>query len=492
MKRKSLLFVFFLLIFCLFLSGSAFAASLSNAEFNELPALEQVKYLVKNYYIFDYDESILSYDDPQAIADALDDVYTFYVSADEMAQMESRVTGESVGLGLLVKFDEQGLLSISELYEGAAKEAGLKVGDVFISVNEVMLPGKSMDEQLALLGGQAGDVKRLVMERNGSRFSCNVTLKTFYIPTVFYNMYGPVGYIAISQFRNATGRDFAAVMDILEEAGMTGLILDLRNCPGGLLSSSLEVVGELVAEGTPVIYTVYKNGSVISYNASAGGAEPNTTVPMAVLVNSSSASGAEFVAASLYDSGRAIVLGEESFGKGIMQNLVKLSDGSGFYLTVAEFFSGGWQKIHQHGVLLSHEYDTMAEAVGAAFAYAAGVPYIEIWPGSEYLHLNYRSRPMGTAPQMVNGSIYVPLRGVSEALGAKVDYSGKQVSMALGEKRVRMDLSSGVVSNGERNGKTALLVKNGYTLLPVRFFEEWLDCSVFWDAQAHKVELIGN
>jgi carboxyl-terminal processing protease len=162
---------------------------------------------------------------------------------------------------------------------------------------------------------------------------------------------GPrIGYLRVTQFSEPTGREFARALGELEKQGIEALVIDLRFNPGGLLGSAVEVAGEFLPGGALVAYTEGRSASAARrYTAPGQGRRPRA-YPVAVLVNGSSASGAEIVAGALKDSGRALLVGETTFGKGSVQSVVSLPDGSAVRLTTAEYFTPGRQPIHEKGV----------------------------------------------------------------------------------------------------------------------------------------------
>jgi carboxyl-terminal processing protease len=244
--------------------------------------------------------------------------------------------------------------------------AGLLPGDVLLEIGGQSAEKMSLRDAVDKLRGEAGTSVKLVVGREGEPKSLHFDIEreVIKVPSVrgakVLEGEGPrVGYVRVTQFSEPTGKEFARALNELEKQGIDGLVVDLRFNPGGLLGSAVEVAGEFLPGGALVAYTEGRSASAERRYLAPGKGRKPREYPVAVLVNGSSASGAEIVAGALKDSGRALLVGETTFGKGSVQSVVSLPDGSAVRLTTAKYFTPGEQPIHEKGVM-PHVVATMS------------------------------------------------------------------------------------------------------------------------------------
>ena len=278
----------------------------------------------------------------------------------EDLQREQTDTSEGVGITVALR---SGILTIVTVREdGPAARAGVLAGDQIVRVDDVLTDTVGVVEGVQLLKGEAGEPLRLTVRRPGTQqfLEFNLVRETLIESSVHDAMLLPpkiaaghrIGYVRISQFTQPTTRDLSLALDGLEKQGMTALVLDLRNNPGGLLDAAVSVCGEFLPEGTVVVTT---EGRIAADNPppfrtpKRPGKNPRR-YPLAILINHGSASAAEIIAAALQDLNRAIVVGTTSFGKGSVQTILPLSTGSAMRLTTAKYYTPGKRTIHEHGV----------------------------------------------------------------------------------------------------------------------------------------------
>ena len=271
------------------------------------------------------------------------DPYTNYYPESDMEDVKMQLLGQYGGVGALIHQDEEKNIFISEPYEGLpADKAGLKAGDRIVAVNGESTEGKSNSDVSSAMRGQAGTDVAITVERDGKRFTRTITRKEIVLPNVPYSgMVGDkVGYVKLSEFTQDAGGNVREAFRKLkqEHPDMRGFILDLRGNGGGLMNEAVDVVNTFVRKGELVVET---KGKVAAKNMKSFTrlAPEDMQIPLVVLVDGYSASASEIVSGSLQDLDRAVIVGTRSFGKGLVQEPFNFSDGSGFRLTVARYYT---------------------------------------------------------------------------------------------------------------------------------------------------------
>ena len=264
-----------------------------------------------------------------------------------------RTEGTFVGIGVRVFMDpEDRLLTIVNVFRDApAGKAGLMPGDKIIGVDGFDVMGRSQPEIMGLIAGPAGSDVNIEIFRplENIRFDVDIMRQRVIVPTVFHEMIetaeGLTGYIRIEGFERPTYNQFMSAFNELIEKGMDSLIIDVRNNPGGLMNVVVDITDRLVPQGI-ITYTQDVNGHRIYHNAN----ETYLGIPLVVLINERSASASEVLGGAVQDTGVGSLVGQQTFGKGIVQNLYYLSDGTAIKLTVAEYFTPNGTSIHGTGL----------------------------------------------------------------------------------------------------------------------------------------------
>ncbi|GMQ79344.1 MAG: hypothetical protein BMS9Abin02_1927 [Anaerolineae bacterium] len=273
---------------------------------------------------------------------ALEDPNTRYLSPDEEEAARINLRGSFEGIGAEVT-EENGSITIVAAYEGSpAANAGLKSGDVLRQVDGVDLTGMDINEVVRLVRGPAGTAVNLTIERDGSRFDVNIIRDKIRIPSVRSELLEEgVAYIRLSRFSDTTTQEFEENLDSLMTSEPTGLILDLRNNPGGGLSTAVDIADHFLGEGL-ILTERYGNGEETTFEADEKGLAQD--VPLVVLINEGSASASEVVAGAIRDRERGVLIGARSFGKGTVQIWRRLSNDGGLRVTVARWLTpdGTW------------------------------------------------------------------------------------------------------------------------------------------------------
>jgi carboxyl-terminal processing protease len=279
------------------------------------------------------------------------DPYTTYFDEKSLNSFMQATEGTYGGIGVVVTSDPKDkLVTVVTAYEGAPGAlAGLQAGDKFMKINGLDVSGASLDDVTSMTKGQAGTAVRITVYRAGEdrTFDVNVVRQKIDIPTISKKVLANnIGYIRISAFDRVTLDQFNKAYDELKDKEMRGLIIDLRNNPGGLLDVVTKIADTLVPEGI-IVYTEDKSGRREYTNSDKNAAD----VPLAILVNENSASASEVLSGAVKDLNAGVLVGVKTFGKGIVQNLYPLSDGSAVKVTVAKYYTPSGVCIQGDGII---------------------------------------------------------------------------------------------------------------------------------------------
>lgn len=291
----------------------------------------------------------------RGILSSLDDPHASYLTAEQHAREQEGYRGFFEGIGARVTLTDAGLTVIAPIPGAPAEAAGIRSGDVILAVNGENIQGLTLIESVNLIRGPIGTDVALLVRHAGSPVEETITVTRGRIPiesTEFRMLDDGIGHLWVYSFSDATEREIEAALDQLDEANGRGLILDLRNNPGGLLDSVVNVAG-MFLDGEPILYEIDAQGSRIDHEASSGGAAHD--IPLVVLVNEYSASASEILAGAIKISGRAEVVGATTFGKGSVNITRELSDGSALYFSVRRWYLPDGTQIEGHGVTPSIE-----------------------------------------------------------------------------------------------------------------------------------------
>lgn len=329
--------------------------------------LNLIDQTLKDFYFDDIDDSKVLDNIYKAYVNAYGDKYTVYYTADEYAKIQESSNGAYYGIGVVVRKNDDGTILVVEPYDGApGKEAGMRKNDVIVTVNGESVADQDLNSVVAKIKGDEGTTVNIGIRRDGSDdiAELTVTRRKVEIKTVAYEMLDDsVGLITISEFDKVTAQQFKEAYAQLETLGMKGLVIDIRSNPGGLLNVVVDMLDEILPDGL-IVYTEDKYGNRQEYN----GSNPDVIgVPLAVLVNGESASASEIFAGAVQDYGAGTIIGTQTFGKGIVQTIRRMSDGSAIKYTMAKYFTPKGQDIHGHGVTpdiveeLSYEFNNLTE-----------------------------------------------------------------------------------------------------------------------------------
>lgn len=315
-----------------------------------LEKLELIEDIIDAYYYQeDVDEADLEEGAYKGMVAALGDPYSEYYSAEELNQLYQDSQGVYYGIGAYVSLDTATTLAkISGVIAGTpAEEAELRENDIIYKVDGEEVYGLSLQEVVSLIKGDEGTTVHLTLIRDGVEIEKDVVRRKVESPTVVSEMYdNGIAYIQITEFDTITVDQFAEALAVARGSGMEGLILDLRSNPGGNLSAVVDIARMLLPEGL-IVYTEDRDGNRSEYRCDGS---RQLEVPMVVLVNGNSASASEILAGAIKDYGIGTLLGTTTYGKGVVQRPIEMSDGSAVKLTISSYFTPNGTNIHGVGI----------------------------------------------------------------------------------------------------------------------------------------------
>lgn len=328
--------------------------------------LQTVEGMIRQYYYYDdeIDTKVLEEGAYRGMIESLGDPYSTYYSAEELDELRNQTQGIYYGIGAGVSLDtETTLPKIVKIYDGTpAQEAGLRENDIIYEVNGESTYGMSTSDVVALIKGEENTSVNLTIVRVGESdyLSIDVTRRKVNVPTVEFKMLNEdMAYIQISEFDDITVDQFTEALAMARGNNMKGLVLDLRSNPGGSLDAVVEIARMLLPEGL-IVYTEDKYENRKEYTCDG---TKQLEVPMTVLINGNSASASEILAGAIKDYGIGTLVGTTTYGKGIVQSVMPLTDGSAVKLTISSYFTPRGNNIHKKGI----EPDVICEFDGEAY-----------------------------------------------------------------------------------------------------------------------------
>ncbi|MEM9768861.1 MAG: carboxyl-terminal processing protease CtpC [Cyanobacteria bacterium P01_D01_bin.71] len=353
-------------------TGAGLHLSQGKAFFEESPkeVIDEVWQLIDNTYVDatfnqndweavrteylsrEYSSPEAAYDAVREMLELLEDPYTRFMDPQEFRNMQIDTSGELTGVGIQITQEEETdeIVVVAPIEDTPAFEAGLRSKDVIIEINGESTEGMELNDAVSLIRGPVGSDVTLTVRREEEVIDFSLTRARIEIHPVRYSVNqgaeGPIGYIRLTQFSSNAASEMEEAIDDLESQDVVGYILDLRSNPGGLLYSSIEIARMWLDEGG-IVSTVNRQGVVdeeIANNRAL------TDKPLVVLVDGGSASASEILSGALQDNDRAELVGTKTFGKGLVQSVRSLPDGSGVAITIAKYLTPSGRDINQQGI----------------------------------------------------------------------------------------------------------------------------------------------
>ena len=325
--------------------------------------INEVLDIIDKYYMGDTDDQLMTDYMFLGLVSGLEDPYSTYFTKEQYDQLSTVQQGHYSGIGVSIAAQEDGEIEVVSVTQGGpAEEAGIMAGDYIRSVNGADVRGMDTSEVSAMIQDTESDDIELLIYRPDTKEEFEVTVTRSLLDSV--SAWGgiienTVGYISIGSFTGVTAEQFSEMLEELKEKSAQALIIDLRGNGGGLVSAACDCLRELIPEGV-LVYTEDKNGNRDEYTSDSGN---EIDIPVAVLVNGETASASEIFAGALQDYGIATIVGTQTYGKGIIQDVFRLNDGSVIRLTVSHYYTPNGNNIHEVGITpdVVVEYDEESE-----------------------------------------------------------------------------------------------------------------------------------
>lgn len=326
----------------------------------------EVRDFIENNYLRDIDNDKMIDGQLKGMVQSLEDPYSVYLTSEEYKSFTQETSGIYAGIGIIVTPGEDGYITVvSPIEDTPGERAGLKTGDRISHVDGVEYFGEEMDQAVNVMKGEPNTSVSLTIIRGqlseSESFDVDIVREQIRLITVKSEMIDDIGYMRLTSFDEITYDDFKTQLEEIESNNARGLIIDLRNNPGGLLDVTAEIADDLLGSGD-IVYTETKDGQRQTLQSG----KSQTQIPLVVLVNEGSASASEILSGAIKDHNRGEIIGTTTFGKGVVQTVRPLSDGSGIKLTVSQFFTPEGNVIHDVGVEpdIVVELDEGVETIG--------------------------------------------------------------------------------------------------------------------------------
>ena len=313
---------------------------------------EAIYNTIDDYYLNEIDNDKMKDGIYKGMVDSLGDPYTVYYNSEEYKQFTSSSSGTYSGIGVAVSQNvTTGAITIVKTFKkGSGEKEGMKPGDVIYKVEGKKIEGLELSKVVSMIKGEEGTFVKVTVLRDGKEIEFNLERKKLEVDTVNYRMEDrsgkKIGYISVSEFDEVTASQFKSAISELSKEGMEGLVIDLRDNPGGLLDVTCEMLDRMIKKGL-LVYTVDKYGKRVDEDATDS---DSFDKPVAILVNGNSASASEVFSGAMKDYKAATLVGTKTFGKGIVQSIVPFGDGTAMKVTVSKYYTPNGVNIHGTGI----------------------------------------------------------------------------------------------------------------------------------------------
>jgi carboxyl-terminal processing protease len=370
-KKKALIYGI-ILVMVTALVTSTFQLSVGNKvivsksnyeEYKNYSKLLGLKEMIEESYYKKPKEDELLTGSIRGMFEGLNDPYSRYYTEEEFKELMDQTAGVFSGVGIVIGAGEDNLITVVSPIEGSpAAKSGIKPGDKIIKVDGKNVTAKELDKATHMIKGKPGTDVTLTIKRENKDFDVTIKREEIKLQTVKSEVLeDSIGYIKITSFDETTDKDFEENINKLKEQNIKGLVLDLRGNPGGLLDVCHKIGDMLVGKGT-IVYTKDNKGNTEYLKSD----EESIGLPIAVLINGGSASASEILTGAIVDNKVGVAVGTTSFGKGLVQTVRELKDGTGYKLTIAQYFTPSGSYIHGKGIKPNIEVEDEAKQLDSA------------------------------------------------------------------------------------------------------------------------------
>ncbi len=320
--------------------------------YKELEIFSEGLAVIEKKYVEDESPEDLIYGAMRGMLFSLDS-YSQFLTPEDYKNLLIETEGQFGGLGIEITIRDSLLTIVSPIEDTPAWQAGVKAGDIIVKIEGKLTKGITLNEAVKKLRGKPGTDVTITILREKTRKLQDITITRGVIKIKDIKrslvLEKAIGYVRIAEFRETTAKDLGKALDKLQKKGLKALIIDVRNNPGGLLTSAIDISSKFLKTGKVIVSTKSRDKSESTYK-SLPFQKKYLDIPIVVLINKGSASGSEIVAAALRENSRAVLLGETTFGKGSVQTIIPLSDGSAMRLTTSKYYTPSGKTIHDKGI----------------------------------------------------------------------------------------------------------------------------------------------
>ena len=346
--------------------NSALSSNVSTtSEKSLLKVLQEFKTILQNQYIGDIDEEKMAEGAIKGYIEGLGDPYTEYLTVEEMKELTEETDGKYVGIGVYVanNSSDNTILVVGVMNGSPALEAGMQAGDIITKIDGTEYKGEELSKATSVLKGEEGTEVKVIVLRDGKEIELTITRKTISVEHVASEMLdNQIGYIQIDAFDDGVAEAFEEKYNQLKEQGIKGLIVDLRSNGGGVVDEATDIASMFTEKGKTVLITKSKTEKEEDTKSNR---EPIVKdIPVVVLVNEGTASASEILAGALKDNYGAKIVGKKTYGKGVIQTVYRLTDGSGLKITTDEYFTPNHTSINKVGIEPDVEVDLTKDSNG--------------------------------------------------------------------------------------------------------------------------------
>lgn len=482
MKKKVLGCLGLAMIFVFLCTGAGYGAAEN---------LDEARALIKGRFYQDVNEDVLKKSSIHEMVYSLNDPYSEYIKPELFKDFLASLDGNYEGIGMTIGEVNGNIEVINPIPGSPAEKAGIKPGDIITHVDGNAVSGLASGEVAAKIRGLEGSKVSVTVNREGKSLNFLLQRKAIQLPSLEYRMIGSgIGYIYLNRFTSDSSREMEEALDDLLFQNMETLVMDLRDDPGGLLDVAVDIAGEFVPKG-PVVHVVQRGNReyvLRSFKTPLG-------IPTAVLVNERTASAAEILAGAIQDAKTGFIVGTKTYGKGCVQTIFTLSNGGGLKLTTAKYLTRGRQDIHGKGLtpdILEQDQDKQLEVAIKKLGSSLSLFDVQMSLGSKIAFVGFKTYQLPVEPYMIKGNLMVPLREVIGYSGGTVRWEKGKTIVKSAKEKFEIDGVTKTIKTAQGRIIGKVVIKNGYTMIPVRELSEIIGYDAGWQSKSKSVYLLNK